>query len=123
DMSSRARSRRRYGGRSPRQPRATLGGVDRATIDIYEAESASYEAQRNPRHRPQAEALGARVTGLAVDLGSGPGWYTDALGRPAVALDAALAMIRRTREAAPSSLPVQGDLSALPFRSGSRGGG
>lgn len=97
--------------------------MDRATIDIYEAESARYEAQRNPRHRPQAEALGTRVTGLAVDLGSGPGWYTDALGRPAVALDAALAMLRRTREVAPSSLPVQGDLLALPFRSGSLGGG
>ncbi|HEX4867108.1 MAG TPA: uracil-DNA glycosylase family protein [Acidimicrobiales bacterium] len=94
--------------------------MDRPTVDRYEAEAARYEAQRTPRHRAQAEALGARVEGgLAVDLGSGPGWYTDALGQPAVALDAAFAMLRRTREVAPSCLPVQADLSALPFRRGS----
>jgi TDG/mug DNA glycosylase family protein len=98
--------------------------MDRSTVDIYEAQSARYEAQRTPRHRPQAERFGRRVHGgLAVDLGSGPGWYTTALGRPAVALDAALAMLRRTREVAPRSLPVQGDLAALPFRDGSLAGG
>lgn len=98
--------------------------MDRQTVDIYERESARYEAQRTPRFRPDAERLGALVSdGLPVDLGSGPGWYTDALGRPAVALDAALAMLHRTREVAPSCLPVQADLGALPFRFASLGGG
>ena len=67
---------------------------------------------------PQAEALGARrPPGVAVDLGCGPGWYTAALGAPVVALDAALAMVRRTREVAPGRLGVQADLLA-PARSG-----
>jgi double-stranded uracil-DNA glycosylase len=97
--------------------------VDRATVDIYEAQSARYEELRTPRHRPRAQAFGDRVRdGLVVDLGSGPGWYTDALGTPAVALDAALAMLRRTREVAPSCLGVQADLSALPFRRAGLGG-
>ena len=98
--------------------------MDRATVDIYERDSHRYEAQRTPRHRPHAEAFGRRVTqGLAVDLGCGPGWYTDALGEPAVALDAALAMLRRARQLSPTCLPVQADLAALPFRRGSLGGG
>ena len=98
--------------------------MDRATVDIYEAQSARYEAQRTPRLRARAEQLGARLGGgLAVDLGSGPGWYTDALGPRTVALDAAMAMLRRTREVAPGCLPVQADLAALPFRAGSLAGG
>ena len=60
---------------------------------------------------------------MAVDLGCGPGWYTAALGEPVVALDAALAMVRRAREVAPRSLAVQGDLTALPFRRGSLAAG
>lgn len=93
-------------------------------MELYERDAAAYEARRQPRHRPQAEALGRRIGGgLAVDLGSGPGWYTDALGSPAVALDAAMAMLRRTREVAPSALPVQADLRALPFRRGGLHGG
>ena len=98
--------------------------MDKPTVEIYEEQSATYEAQRTPRFRVEAERFGALVDrGPAVDLGSGPGWYTDALGQPAVALDAALAMLRRTREVAPSCLPVQADLGALPFRFGSLGGG
>jgi TDG/mug DNA glycosylase family protein len=98
--------------------------VDRRTIDVYERESARYEAQRRPRFLPQARALGARrPSGVAVDLGCGPGWYTAALGAPVVALDAAMAMVRRTREVAPASLGVQGDLGALPFRRGALAAG
>lgn len=97
--------------------------MDRQTVEIYERRSAQYEAQRTPRHRPHAEVFGRKVTaGLPADLGCGPGWYTDAVGRPAVALDAALAMLRRTREVAPGCLPVQADLLALPFRRGGLGG-
>jgi TDG/mug DNA glycosylase family protein len=97
--------------------------VDRPTVEIYEQQSARYEAQRTPRHHPQARTFGQRVTeGLPADLGCGPGWYTAELGQPAVALDAALAMLRRTREVAPGCLPVQADLAALPFRRGALGG-
>ena len=98
--------------------------MDRATVAIYERESARYEAQRRPRFLPQAEALGARrPPGVAVDLGCGPGWYTAALGDPVVALDAAGAMVRRARDVAPQSLGVQADLTALPFRRGSLAAG
>jgi TDG/mug DNA glycosylase family protein len=97
--------------------------VDRATVDVYEQQSARYEALRRPRHRPQAQAFATRrLAATAVDLGSGPGWYTAALGDPVVALDAAAAMLRRTREVAPRAGVVQGDLAALPFRRGSLGG-
>jgi TDG/mug DNA glycosylase family protein len=98
--------------------------MDRQTVEIYEQQSERYEAQRTPRFRTLAERFGERVgVGPAIDLGSGPGWYTDAIGRPAVALDAAMAMLKRTRKVAPTCLPVQADLGALPFRSGSLGGG
>jgi double-stranded uracil-DNA glycosylase len=98
--------------------------VDRATVEIYEARSDEYEAQRRPLHLDAALAFGARrPAGVAVDLGSGPGWYTAALGSPVVALDAAAAMVRRTRAVAPGSLPVRADLMALPFRRGSLVGG
>lgn len=98
--------------------------MDRHTVEIYERESARYEAQRTPRFRPDAERFAALVDrGPAIDLGSGPGWYTDALGEATVALDAALAMLRRTRQVAPTCLPVRADLGALPFRSGALGGG
>jgi TDG/mug DNA glycosylase family protein len=98
--------------------------MDRETIAIYEDQHATYEARRTPRHRAHAERFGARVAeGLPVDLGCGPGWYTDALGQPAIALDATEAMLRRTRQVAPTALPVRADLAALPFRPQSVGGG
>ena len=98
--------------------------MDRTTVAIYERESARYEARRRPRFLPQAEALGARrPPGTAIDLGCGPGWYTAALGEPVVALDAARSMVRRAREVAPTSLGVQADLGALPFRRASLAAG
>lgn len=97
--------------------------MDRATVDLYEREAATYEARRQPRHRARAEAFGRRVGGGPVaDLGCEPGWYTDALGAPAVALDAATAMLRRTRAVAPGCLPVRDDLGRLPFRRGALAG-
>jgi len=93
--------------------------VDRRTTEFYETRSAEYERGREPRHQRRAEAFGQRrPAGIAIDLGSGPGWYTTSLGRPAIALDGALAMVRRTREVAPHALGVQADLHALPFRRG-----
>jgi TDG/mug DNA glycosylase family protein len=99
--------------------------VDQPTIEIYEVDSARYEAQRTPRLMPEARAFAARVGGgPVVDLGSGPGWYAAALGPgPVVALDAARSMLHRTAAVAPAALLVQADLGALPIRRGSLGGG
>lgn len=97
--------------------------MDRPTVEIYDAQSARYEAQRSPRFLREAGRFGKQVTsGPVADLGCGPGWYTAAIGRPAVAFDAALAMLHRTAEVAPDSWLVQGDLQALPFRRGALGG-
>ncbi|MFZ6004818.1 MAG: uracil-DNA glycosylase family protein [Actinomycetota bacterium] len=93
--------------------------MDKPTVEIYEAESARYEALRAPRFLREARRFGTLVKGGPVaDLGCGPGWYTAAVGRPAIAFDAALSMLRRTGEVAPSAWLVQGDLQALPFRRG-----
>lgn len=98
--------------------------MDHPTIEIYEQQSARYEALRSPRLLPEAHTFGQRVTeGPVVDLGCGPGWYTEALGRAVVGLDAAHAMLRRTAELAPTALLVQADLQALPFRAAALGGG
>lgn len=97
--------------------------MDRPTVEIYEAHSGAWEAQRSPRFLEEARRFGARVSaGPVADLGCGPGWYTEAIGPAAVALDAARAMLRRAREVAPGSLLVQGDLHAIPFRRGALGG-
>lgn len=93
--------------------------MDRPTVELYERLSDAYEGRRTPSHLARAEAFGAaRPPGVVADLGSGPGWYTAALGEPAVALDGAMAMVRRTRAVAPAALGVQADLAALPFRRG-----
>ena len=93
--------------------------MDRPTVDLYEAQSETYAARRAPTDLGLAVAVGARrPSGVVVDLGSGPGWYTGALGHPVVALDAAMAMLKLTRQAAPDAWAVQGDLAALPFRRG-----
>ncbi len=98
--------------------------MDRPTVEVYETRGAEWEARRSPRLLREATQFGTRIAQRpAADLGSGPGWYTAALGEPAVALDAALAMVRRTREVTPGVLAVQADLQALPFRRGALGGG
>ena len=98
--------------------------MDRRTVEVYETRAGEYEARRTPRFLDEARAFGARrPAGPVADLGSGPGWYTAALGEPVVALDAAFAMLRRTREVAPTCLPVRGALEALPFRRGALAGG
>lgn len=98
--------------------------MDRGTRAVYEQSGAAYEALRRPRLLPEARAFGRRVVASpAIDLGSGPGWYTAALSSPVVAVDGALSMVRRTREVAPDALVAQADLTALPFRRRSLGGG
>jgi double-stranded uracil-DNA glycosylase len=98
--------------------------MDRTTVDVYEAQAKEWRADRTPRHLDDAVAFAARVVGpgAVLDAGCGPGWYTEAIGSPAVALDAAFAMIELAREAAPDALPVQADLAHLPFARGSLAG-
>jgi TDG/mug DNA glycosylase family protein len=98
--------------------------VDRRTVDVYEENAADWVVHRK---RPEPESLApfaARVpTGtIRLDLGCGPGWHTAALGDPAVALDAAKAMLDLVSTNAPRALCVQADLEALPFRRAALGG-
>src|SRR5204862_7264331 len=80
------------------------------------ASAAGAGAGRPPRRRDEAGRCGTRrPAGIAADLGCGPGWSTAPLGEPVVALDAALAMVRRTREVVPGAFGVQADFLALPF--------
>lgn len=91
--------------------------MDRGTVDVYEGGAEIY------RDRPRTGELPSQVArvverapaGLRLDLGSGPGVWTHALGEPVVALDAAHAMLRLV-EGTP--LRIQADLEALPLRRG-----
>jgi double-stranded uracil-DNA glycosylase len=100
--------------------------TDRATLAVYEAEAARWAASRRPRDlartRAFAEQARAAALGPVADLGCGPGWDTAELPQPAVALDAAQAMVALVQERAPLALRVRGDLCDLPFRRGALGG-
>jgi double-stranded uracil-DNA glycosylase len=99
--------------------------VERDTVWVYEERAAEWRAARPPRFLDEVRSLAATVEeGLPVaDLGCGAGLHLPYLPRPAIALDAAHAMVRLAREAAPDSWPVQADLEALPFRRAALGGG
>jgi double-stranded uracil-DNA glycosylase len=100
--------------------------TDRSTMAVYEAEASRWAATRRPRDldltRAFAERARAAALGPVADLGCGPGWDAAELPDPAVALDAAGAMLALVPERAPAALRVQADLSALPFRRGALGG-
>jgi TDG/mug DNA glycosylase family protein len=68
--------------------------------------------------RDAAVAPGA----VTADLGAGAGLHLPYLGRPAVAVDAAMAMVRLAAATAPDVPGVQADLEALPFGRGALGG-
>lgn len=90
-------------------------------MHVYEARAIEWAARRPPRLRPAARAFATKVSpgGVCIDVGCGAGGYLGDLGTPVVAFDAAHAMVRLARDAAPGAWPVQGDLEALPFRVGS----
>jgi len=92
---------------------------------VYEERADDWRDRRRPRFLERVRDLGAAVApgATVVDLGCGAGLHLPYLPRPAVALDAALAMVRLVRDAAPDAWPVQADLEALPFRRGALGGG
>jgi TDG/mug DNA glycosylase family protein len=99
--------------------------VERDTVQIYERRAEEWRDARPARFVDDVRSLAAAVPAGApvVDLGCGAGLHLPYLPRPAVALDAALAMVRLARDAAPDAWPVQADLEALPFRRGALGGG
>lgn len=91
--------------------------MHRPTVAIYEADAAGYAERRGVQRPEQVRAFADAVAdGLRLDLGCGPGLYLPLLGRPAVALDAAHAMVELAAEAAPEASAVRGDLVSLPFR-------
>jgi TDG/mug DNA glycosylase family protein len=91
--------------------------MDRATVRVYEERGAEWAAQRSPVRRDDAIAFGRAVRpgGLRLDVGAGAGRYTNELGRPVVALDAARTMLELLRGVAGHALAVQADLERLPF--------
>lgn len=98
--------------------------MHRDTVEIYEAGAAEYDRAREPVRRRDAARFGRAVARGAVrlDVGSGAGRYTAALGRPVIALDAALAMLELTRRHAPDAPCVQTDIERLPLRRTAVGG-
>jgi TDG/mug DNA glycosylase family protein len=88
--------------------------VDRRTLDTYERVGATYSSRSNWFDR--AAALVEGIDGPRADLGCGPGEYASVLGRPLLALDGAMAMLRRVQS---DAWRVQADLEALPLRTGS----
>jgi len=98
--------------------------VDRRTVEVYEERAVQWRDTRPARFIERAEALGRAITdGVArLDAGCGAGLHLPALGRPALALDAAYAMTTLAREVEPTSLPVQAELEHLPFRRHAFGG-
>jgi TDG/mug DNA glycosylase family protein len=98
--------------------------VDRQTVEVYEQRAAEWLVHRR---RPVPDSLAAFAERVPVgtprlDLGCGPGWHTAALGSPAIASDAARAMLDLVAEHAPGAGRVVADLEALPFARGSLGG-
>ncbi|CAN5683589.1 hypothetical protein BH10ACT1_BH10ACT1_01540 [soil metagenome] len=91
--------------------------MHRSTVEVYEREGATYAVRRGLQRPERAEAFAAALPpgGLRLDLGSGPGHYLSLLGRPALAADAAGAMLEAARLAAPDVPAVQVDLADLPF--------
>ncbi|HEY7107729.1 MAG TPA: methyltransferase domain-containing protein, partial [Acidimicrobiia bacterium] len=98
--------------------------MERDTIAVYEARAAEWRAKREARFLDRAALLASHVApgGTVADLGCGAGLHLPHLPRPAVALDAARAMVGLAREAAPEVPGVAADLVALPFRRGALGG-
>ncbi|MGH9246221.1 MAG: uracil-DNA glycosylase family protein [Acidimicrobiales bacterium] len=98
--------------------------MDRATADIYERGAGVWAARRKPTRREAARAFATRARdrttpdAVVADLGCGPGWYARELPGRVVVLDVASSMLSMAADHAPASWRVQGDLEALPFRTG-----
>lgn len=91
--------------------------MHRPTIAVYEGDAATYAARRGVQRPVQVAAFAAALPpdGRRLDLGCGPGHHLPLLGGPAVALDAAAAMVAMAAATAPGAPVVRGDLAHLPF--------
>lgn len=91
--------------------------MDPETIAVHEHEGARYARRRGVEHPERARAFAASLPdgALRLDLGCGPGHHLPLLGSPAVAVDAAHAMVTAARTLAPSTPAVQAELGRLPF--------
>ncbi|MCU1353406.1 MAG: mug [Acidimicrobiales bacterium] len=98
--------------------------MHRETVDVYEQAARHYAEHRSVHRADHVAAFAAAVRpdGPRLDLGAGPGHYLPLLGRPAVALDAARAMIVEARRQHGDVPGLQGDLVHLPFRGGAFAG-
>ncbi len=96
--------------------------MDPSTREIYEQQGADWIRARRPVavEDGRIERFAARLAPGArvADLGSGPGWYADALRRQgftSVALDLSRTMLREAGVRHPGLLRVCADLAQLPF--------
>jgi len=98
--------------------------VERATVDRYEERGGEWAARRQPVRREAALAFAQRVApgALRLDVGAGAGRYTNELGQPVLALDAARTMLDLLGGVAPDAMRVRADIEALPLRRGAAGG-
>lgn len=98
--------------------------MERATVERYETHGHQWAANRTPVRRDAAIAFGRRVPdgAMRLDVGAGAGRYTNEVGHPVVALDAAMSMLDLMAGVAPAAMRVQADLEALPLRRGGAGG-
>ncbi|MBW3613795.1 MAG: methyltransferase domain-containing protein [Actinobacteria bacterium] len=98
--------------------------MERATVERYEECGGEWAARRRPVRREAAIAFSRRVApgALRLDVGAGAGRYTNELGEPVVALDAARTMLDLLAQVAPAALPLQADIEALPLRAAAAGG-
>lgn len=87
--------------------------MDRPTIAVYDADAATYRANRSSRFADRATALGAAAAGPVLDAGCGPGTYLTSLGASAVGLDASPSMLALAAERGRPL--VRADLGRLPF--------
>lgn len=101
--------------------------MDRPTVEVYERRAREWLDRRpqSDQERDRALSFAARVApgGTRIDLGCGPGRHTEFLGEPLISLDAAHAMLALNRSLHPRLRPVQADLSRLPLRPKTLGGG
>ncbi len=99
-------------------------GMDRDTIDAYEAGARRWRDHRPARFLDRAASFAAQVPtgGITADLGCGAGLHLPHLGRPVLALDATAAMLDLVPDIAPDAWRVRGDLEHLPVRRGGLAG-
>ena len=92
--------------------------MEKATVHRYEECGGSWAAKRRPVRREAALAFSRQVDrgNLRIDVGAGAGRYTNELGQPVLAIDAARTMLDLLGRVAPQALRVQADIEALPLR-------